>query len=223
MVRLPVKAERRRLSTKAKVIGSVAAGLIRLFALTYRWRLHDPEGIATNPPEKPMIWTFWHNRIFAVPVLYRKYLGNRSGAILTSASGDGEIIAATVEQFGCATVRGSSSRRGATALLGLIDWIQDGYDVAIVPDGPRGPRYRMGPGVIKLAETTGSLILPIRIEYGSKWTFDSWDRFQLPKPFSTVNVFFEPCHSVKPGLGAEAFEAERVGLENAMNPAHETD
>lgn len=225
MAELPEKeGSIRTLSPKARRIGLAGALLIRLVSMTLRWRLHDPEGISRNPPARPMIWTFWHNRIFVVPPLYQKYLRGRRGAVLTSASKDGEVIAAVIARFGCEAIRGSTSRRGTTALLGLIDWIRDGYDVAIVPDGPRGPRYRMGPGLVKLAEVTGALVLPIRVEYGAYWCFrKSWDRFRLPKPFTTVDVFLGPCAEVPEGLDESAFEAQRLRLENLMNPAHEAD
>lgn len=225
MAELPEKeGSIRKLPPKARRIGWAGACLIRLLSLTLRWRLHDPDGIAKNPSARPMIWTFWHNRIFVLPTLYQKYLSVRKGAVLTSASKDGEVIAAIVARFGCEAVRGSSSRKGTSALLGLIDWIRDGYDVAIVPDGPRGPRYRMGPGVAKLAEVTGALVLPVRVEYGSYWCFQkSWDRFRVPKPFTTVDVFLGPCTEVASGLDDAAFEDERVRLESLMNPAHEVD
>jgi len=212
-----------QLPAKARLVGWAGATLIRLVSLTLRWRLHDPEGISTAPPDRPMIWTFWHNRIFVVPPLYHRYLRRRRGAVLTSASKDGEVIAAVVARFGCEAVRGSSSRRGTSALLGLLDWVRDGYDVAIVPDGPRGPRYRLGPGVVKLAELTGALVLPIRVEYGAYWHFKSWDRFRVPKPFTTVEVHLGPCTEVAKGLDETNFEAERQRLESLMNPHHETD
>ena len=78
----------------------------------------------------------------------------------------------------------------------------------------------MGPGVIKLAEVTGALILPVRIEYGSSWIFKSWDLFRLPKPFTTVDVYLGPCTEVRSGLDDETFEAERLRVEHLMNPAH---
>lgn len=211
------------LPPKSRRIGWLASWLIRILSCTYRFRLHDPGGISSHPPEAPMIWIFWHNRIFVLPVVYKKFLRSRRGAILTSASKDGAIIASIVARFGCASIRGSSSRRGAAALLGLIDWIKGGYDVAIVPDGPRGPLYHMGPGVIKLAEVTRAAILPVRIEYASAWKFSSWDRFQLPKPFTKVDVYFEPLETVPEELDDEAFELERKRIETVLNPDHETD
>lgn len=213
----------RKLSPKSRRIGWAGAFLIRLLSATLRWRLHDPAGVSSGPPERPMIWTFWHNRIFVLPALYHRYLASRKGAVLTSASKDGEIIAAIVARFGCDAVRGSSSRRGVSALLGLIDWIKDGYDVAIVPDGPRGPRYQLGPGLVKLAEVTGAMVLPIRVEYGCYWHFKSWDRFRVPKPFSTVDIFLGPPVEVTPNLDEAGFESERLRLETLMNPTHETD
>ena len=211
----------RKLSPRSRRIGWAGALLIRLLSSTLRWRLHDPEGVSVHPPDRPMIWTFWHNRIFVVPSLYHRYLAARKGAVLTSASKDGEIIAAVVARFGCDAVRGSSSRRGVSALLGLIDWIRDGYDVAIVPDGPRGPRYQLGPGLVKLAEVTGALVLPIRVEYGSYWHFKSWDRFRVPKPFTTVDVFLGPPTEISSGLDESNFEGERLRLQSLMNPRHE--
>lgn len=211
------------LSPKSKVIGFCVVCLIRLFSLTFRWRLEDPDDISRNLPDHPLIWVFWHNRVFGVPMAQKKYLRSRSGAILSSASRDGEIIAATMTRLGYASVRGSSSRRGTSALLGLLDWIKGGYDVAVVPDGPRGPRYRLGPGVVKLAQKTDAKILPIRVNYGSCWRFNSWDRFQLPKPFTTVTVTLEPLIDVPEDLDEEAFEERRLYIEQVMNPDHETD
>jgi len=211
------------LPPKARHISWAAVSLVRLFSLTYRWRLDDRAGVTQENPQRSLIWVLWHNRIFALAFTYRRYLPTRRGAVLTSASGDGAIIAAMAARFGVAAVRGSSSRRGAAAMLGLIGWIRDGYDVGIVPDGPRGPRYRMGPGAVKLASLTGAAVLPVRIEYGSWWSFRSWDRFRLPKPFTRVTVIFEPLFDVEPGADDETLERRRLELENLMNPAHETD
>ncbi len=214
---------RDKLSLKGRIIGGLAAGLIRLFCLTYRWKIEDPEKILGHFPEGSLIWAFWHNRVFALPGAYKRYFKERSGAVLTSASKDGELIAASMGAFGLASVRGSSSRRGASALLGLSDWIKRGYDVAITPDGPRGPRYHLAPGMIKLAQVTGAQILPIRVESSSVWRFKSWDHFQLPKPFARVTVIFEPLQTIDPDLEDEAFEHERARIESILNPNNETD
>lgn len=213
----------RDLSGKSRRIGAAVHGLILGLGWTFRWRVHDPGNVCGNPPDHPMVWIFWHNRTFALPGSYRRFLRDRGGAILSSASRDGEIIAVIAAKIGCAAVRGSSSRRGVNALMGLLDWIRRGYDVAVVPDGPRGPRYRLAPGVIKIAQKTEAKILPVRVEYGSFWTFKSWDRFRLPKPFTTVDIFFEPLVDVPAELAEEEFEEKRKEVEVLMNPRDETD
>ena len=211
------------LSLKGRLIGWNVANLVRLFSLTYRWRLHDLAGITKSPPNHPMIWTLWHNRVFAILVAYRKYLPFRQGATLTSPSKDGEIIAATVCHFDVDAVRGSSSRRGAAALVELKNWIKSGYDILIVPDGPRGPRYRFGPGAVKLAQLTDAQILPIRIESSSYWKFKSWDQFRLPKPFSSVDIYFEPLVEIPFDLSEDDFEKECQKVETVLNPYNEID
>jgi len=211
------------LSFKARMIGGLAAALMRMMCLTYRWEVVDTTGLLADLPERSLIWAFWHNRVFALPVAYKKYFSSRSGAVLTSASKDGEIIAAVMAVFGIDSVRGSSSRKGASALLGLTDWIKRGHDVVITPDGPRGPCYRLAPGLIKLAQVTGAGIVPMRVEAASVWRFNSWDRFQVPKPFSRIRVIFEAVQTIDPELENQAFELERARIESILNPYNETD
>lgn len=211
------------LSPKARRIGACVVLLVRIFSFTFRWRLHDPDGLRENPPKSPMIWIVWHNRIFGFPGVYKKYLPDRRGAVLTSPSRDGEIIAKIITSLGAGAIRGSSSRRGAAALVALRAWLSDGYDIGIIPDGPRGPRYKLGPGVVKLAQLTEARVLPVRIEFASFWSFKSWDKFRLPKPFTKVDVYFEPLISVQRDLTEEEFEQERLRIQTALNPDHEVD
>ena len=211
------------LSLKVRIIGWLAAMLIRLFCLTYRWDVVDHAGVKTGLPDRSLIWAFWHNSVFALPGAYERYFSSRTGAVLTSASKDGALIASVMKSYGIASVRGSSSRRGASALLGLTDWIKRGHDVVITPDGPRGPRYRLAPGMIKLAQVTGAGIVLIRVESSSFWQFNSWDRFKVPKPFSKLRVIFEAIQTIEPELEDEAFEAERARIESVLNANNETD
>lgn len=212
------------LSTKARWQGRLAAFLIRIWTSTLRFEVEDRAGILQAPPEGSLIWTFWHNRILVVPAIYRRYLPTRSGAVLTSPSRDGAVIAATMRCFGVASVRGSSNKRGAAALRELESWVKEGYDLAFTPDGPRGPRYRLAPGVISVAQRTGARILPIRVEYSSAWMFrKAWDHFRLPKPFSRVRVTLEPYETIDPDAEGDRFEEERARIERVLNPNHETD
>ena len=212
------------LSNKAKWQGRAIAFLMRAWSLTLRFEVEDRAGVMESPPSGSLLWCFWHNRLFVMPTIYRRFLPERSGAVLTSPSRDGAIIAATMRCFGAASVRGSSSKRGSAALRELVSWVDEGYDVAFTPDGPRGPRYQLAPGVIGLAQRTETPILPIRVEYGSAWKFQkAWDHFRLPKPFSRVKVIFEPYETIDPDAEDDRFEAERARVERVLNPDHETD
>ena len=135
--------------------------------------------------------------------------------MLTSASGDGAIIAAVMESFGLQSVRGSSSRRGASALLGLAGALEQGRDLGVTPDGPRGPLYQLGPGVVFLARQTGAPIQPIRVEFSRALRLKSWDRFMIPLPFARARVIYDALISVAPEADPEA---ERIRIEQLLQP-----
>ncbi len=175
--------------------------------------LDDRAGVVTSRQDRPMIWAFWHNSLFAVTLAYRRYLPFRRGAVLTSASGDGAILAAALKCFGVDAVRGSSSRRGAAALLELVDWVGRGMDVVITPDGPRGPRCRLQPGIVKLAQVTGAPIFPVRAVYHRAWRLKTWDRFFVPCPFSRVDIVFEELQEVDQDEGEAGLESSRTRIE----------
>ena len=118
-----------------------------------------------------------------------------------------------MRRFHLRSVRGSSSRRGATALLQLSSALEGGEDVAVTPDGPRGPCYRLGPGVVFLARQTGAAILPIHVEYSRAIRLKSWDRFMIPWPFSTARVVFDQPITIS----AEGdLEEERARIERLL-------
>lgn len=199
-------------------IGRLAAWLVRLIGFTLRLQIEDHSGVTDPACKQAMIWTFWHNRIFVIPLLRLRHARHRSGAVLTSASRDGAIVAGAMKAFGLTPVRGSSSRRGASALLKLTDILEQGQDVAVAPDGPRGPRYKVGAGVIFLARKTGVAILPIRVEYSHAMKLKSWDRFMIPLPFSKARIICEQPIFIPPD--AEVEPAERQ-LEQALGIDYE--
>jgi len=155
-----------------------------------------------------------------MPRLFERYFPGRLGAALASASKDGEIISAFLERFGIRAIRGSSSRGGGRALIEMKRAMEAGYIMAITPDGPRGPRYSISPGVIKLAQITGGLILPIHVTYSSYWQLKTWDGFMIPKPFSRIHITFDVLHEVPATVVAETFENARIHLEQMMRPQH---
>jgi lysophospholipid acyltransferase (LPLAT)-like uncharacterized protein len=181
----------------------------RLLILSLRFRWKDPSGFFETIAERPVIFCLWHNRLALSMATYRLYVRKHRPthplAALVSASKDGALLAAILERFGVQPVRGSSSRRGPQALLELTSWAERGYDLAITPDGPRGPRNVVQEGVISLAQLTGLSIVPMGYRARRKFTFSSWDRFQLPAPFTVCEMVFEAPIQV----AREATDADR--------------
>jgi lysophospholipid acyltransferase (LPLAT)-like uncharacterized protein len=207
-----------RSSRKSALFGTVAGVLMKLWSYTLRFQITDQCGI-THPGTQmgPVIFALWHNRIFSIPPVWWKTGGNhRHAVVLTSASHDGDVVAHAMAVFGLKAVRGSSSRRGVAALLSLKRALREGFDVCITPDGPRGPRYRFQPGVIKLAESSAAPIIPIHIRFSSAWRIRSWDRFVIPKPFSKVDITFAAAVSVPRGISPAEFESSRLNLESIL-------
>jgi len=195
--------------------GKLVARLIRAIAGTLRFRIiNDAE--LTYPTDKRHIWVFWHNRMFLVPWLRENLIPGQEGAFLTSPSGDGSIIADACSDFKLKPVRGSSSRRGAQAMVELAHYVKNGHDIGITPDGPRGPRYHMNLGVIKLAQLTGAELMPVHVRYDRAIRFKTWDGFLLPVPFSGVEIEFGKPFSVPRRMTEEECEAERLQLEQIL-------
>ncbi len=165
---------------------------ISTLAKSIRFRVHDPHGFLSRRDTGPMIFLFWHNRLVLCVELYTRYRRKQYGspgiAGLVSASKDGALLAAIFDRFGVQPVRGSSSRRGAQALLELTTWSERGYDLAITPDGPRGPRYILADGAASLACITGRPIILYSFFLHWKISLNSWDGFQIPLPFSLCEV-----------------------------------
>jgi lysophospholipid acyltransferase (LPLAT)-like uncharacterized protein len=136
-----------------------------------------------------VIGAFWHGRLLMTPLVY----GGGGLKILISRHRDGELITRTVRHFGLGTIRGSSTRGGIGGIKGLVRALQKGYDVAIAPDGPRGPRCKVQPGVIQVAKLSGRPIFPVTFSATPRKVLHTWDRFILPLPFSRgVFVWGEP-------------------------------
>jgi hypothetical protein len=160
---------------------------IKVIAPTMRWSVSvedgGPEELA-HVHEMPVIYTFWHRCVFCATYFWR----NRRIQVMTSASFDGEYIARIIEKFGYGAVRGSSTRGGMRALLGMHTELEAGRSVAFTIDGPRGPVYVAKHGATVLARNTGVAILPFHIALHHPWTLNSWDRFMIPRPFTRAVV-----------------------------------
>ena len=184
----------------------VANGM-RLLAGTLRYRVNGGRGPAKLPDE-PVIFALWHNRLGLSMKVYESFIRPHQRrdhlAALISASKDGAFLAAILQNFGVEAVRGSSSRRGAQAMLEMASWAERGYDLAVTPDGPRGPCYAVNEGVMALAQVTGLPIIPYSCRLRWKFRVKSWDRFQIPVPFSRCEMTFgEPIRVPRHTTDAE--------------------
>ena len=207
-----------RSDRKSAILGTLAGWAMKLLAFTLRFDIRDECGIGrADSGLPPVIYILWHNRFFSVPPAWQRLCGrHRRSVALTSASHDGDMVARAMAVFGLGAVRGSSSRRAVAALVGLKRALQEGLDVCVTPDGPRGPRYRLEPGIIKLAQATGTPILPIHVRFSAAWRLKTWDRFVIPKPFSRVEVVFDHAITLPRGMDETRFENERLALEKLL-------
>lgn len=206
----------------ARWLTALGYRLLQIWARTLRFEIDDRSGLTGRPATHAVITAIWHNRLLFWAYTIRRYLPQYIGTALVSASGDGRIIGDLVARHGFGIVHGSSSRQGASALLRLQAVLAPGHIVGLIPDGPRGPAYRLAPGIVYLAQKSGAPILPMNMEFARCWRLKSWDRFMLPKPFSTVRLIFGPLHRVASTASEEEFENERRRLENAMMDLVET-
>ena len=172
----------------------MASWMVRLLGLTLRLRVCGQD--ALKPlwlARQPLIYVVWHGRILLVPWLnarLQRTHGARTPLVLASRSRDGEIVARYLQCFGLPVVRGSSSRDGDAALRQLVSAVRSGRDVAIVPDGPRGPREQLQPGVVALAALTGAPVIPLGVGARPARRLASWDRFLVPLPFARCALVF---------------------------------
>ena len=200
---------------KVAVIAAFGYPLIALLASTWRWHVEGYEHYeAIRSTGNQPIFAFWHGRILPATYFWR----NRGIVVMTSENFDGEWIARIIKRFGFGTARGSTSRGGARALVQLRRDIRRGGAAAFTVDGPRGPLRSVQPGAVWLASLTSSRILPFHMESDRYWLANSWDRTQIPRPFSRIFVTIGPPIDVPAsqadGSGLECFRSE---LERSLN------
>ncbi len=206
----------------ARWLVAIGHRLLQLWAATIRFTVEDRGDLQARLPNEQFIGALWHNRLLLFPSVLKRFFPGREGAALISASRDGALLADLVQRFGFEVVRGSTSRKGASAVRQLAEVIAAGHDVVITPDGPRGPAYEMGPGIVLLAQKSKTAVLPVNMEYSRSWRLKSWDRFIIPAPFSRVRVILGQPLSVAETATEEDFEGERVRLQSAMMELVET-
>ena len=202
---------RQRLAVRAAAF--IFPLLIRAIGATLRYVVEGQEhwDEAARGGRLP-VYTFWHDRIFAGSYFFR----GRRIVIMTSQSFDGEYIARFIQRMGFGAVRGSSTRGGVGALVELTRLVRKGCPAGFSIDGPRGPRHVAKMGAVLLAKKTGQPVLPFGVNAERFWTLKSWDRMQIPKPFSRVRVRFAPPIHVAPDADEATLNLKRDELQRAL-------
>jgi len=183
-------------------------------ALAASWRIRTVDEGRWRPiydARRPHVFLLWHEAL--LPLLWHHR--RQSIAIVVSEARDGQYLADFAASLGYRAVRGSSTRGAARALLGAVRELEAGFAVAFTPDGPRGPRRQMKPGVVAATQRAGSVIVPLHARADRAWRLNSWDRFMIPKPAAVVRILYGRPFEVAPGeagLAAGLAEAEaRLG------------
>ncbi len=195
---------------QAAAIAGVGYPVINALGHTLRWRvegLHHLDAIVASGRQPVM--AFWHGRI--LPATF--YVRRRGIVVITSANFDGEWIARIIERFGYGTARGSTTRGGKRAMLQLVRQMREGRPAGFTVDGPRGPARVAQPGAIWLAKASGNPVLPFHLEASAYWSVRSWDRTQIPRPFSTVALSVGEPMEVAADASPDQLEAARAQLD----------
>lgn len=181
-------------SLLAVIAPPLASGLVRALGRTLRLVVVGTDVLGPFwQGQRPLIYAVWHGRILMIPWLnarLRRTAGARPARVLASRSSDGEMVARYVRRFGLHVARGSSSQGGAAALRALTAALRAGEDVAVIPDGPRGPRRQAQPGVVALAALSGAPIVPLGFAAHPARRLASWDEFMIPLPFARAAAVF---------------------------------
>ena len=199
---------------KFSLLPPVGAALVWGIAATMRLETRGHEGVdALYRSGSHIILAFWHAQQLMIPVGYR----GAGAHVLISQHGDGEIIARIIARFGHQAVRGSSTRGGAGALRALIKLGRAGKDLAVTPDGPKGPPQVAKLGVVQLAKATGLPIVPLAFACSRRQLFSSWDHFMVPYPFSRGLFLYGKPMFVSRESDDPSLEADRLMLEMQLN------
>jgi len=162
--------------------------LLRVWLRTLRIHVRPEVKQAIFSDKNPLIIVFWHNRLLVATELHRRFRKWSKVNGLVSPSHDGAWLAAFFKMIGVGTIRGSSSRRGGQAMLEIHKKLADGEDIAITPDGPRGPVYRFNPGTALLAQITHCTVVMVPSKFHCAFRLKTWDGFYIPLPFSRVDI-----------------------------------
>jgi len=195
-----------------RLVPSIGSILIRFIYLTNRKIFVAPDSLG----DENFIMACWHGELLMIPYAYTRYRKKPNVKLMISDHFDGSLIAYTLMKFGFGTVRGSSTRNGAKALIASIRELKSGSDLGITPDGPKGPRHEVQDGIVVMAQKAGVKITLVEIKSSAFWQINSWDKFIIPKPFATLTYYISDLIDVS---SMELEEAKKVIKEGLL--AHE--
>jgi lysophospholipid acyltransferase (LPLAT)-like uncharacterized protein len=187
---------------KLKILPYVLYLIVKFIYITNKKEFHHPK----LKDGEALIFVTWHDDLICQPLNYHHIRPNGTIKTLISQSKDGEILSKIYNLFGGETIRGSSSKGATKALISTIREIKAGSDIALTPDGPRGPRHTVADGVIAIAQKSGARIVVLNSKASKYWQFKSWDKFILPKPFGKIDFYM-----------SEPFNINDLEFEEARN------
>jgi len=167
------------------IVPPIGTLMIRFIYLTCKKNFHISEGIGKDT----VIFAFWHGDLLMQPYLYYQFRKIPKANVVISDHFDGKIIAKIMVYFKLGTIHGSSNRSAVRVLIQAIKTLKEGYDIGITPDGPKGPRHEVSDGVIAMAHKSGSKVVAFSCKPSRYWQLSSWDKFTIPKPFSTLDFY----------------------------------
>jgi len=176
------------------VVPFLGSMLMRFLYLTNKKEFHAPKNLG----DENFIMACWHGELLMIPYAYTRYVKKPHVKLLISEHFDGNLIAKTLSFFKFGSIRGSSTRGGARALIESIKELKNGYDLGITPDGPKGPRHEVSDGIVIMAKKAKVKIVLVEIKPTSYWQLNSWDKFIIPKPFGTINYYISDMIDLNP-------------------------
>lgn len=183
---------------KRKIIFLIASYIgyliIRLIYLSCKKKYILPKNKLEN---KPYIIAFWHRKLLMQPFLYKSLREKPKVVAMISEHFDGEVLSKIIKYFHFKSIRGSTRKGAIKVLKNAFSKINEGYDIAITPDGPKGPKYSVADGIVSISQKKDIMIVACSYSASSYWEFNSWDNFIIPKPFSTLNLVASEPFSVK--------------------------
>ena len=201
------------------LVGRLSAGAIGLLGGTLTIRMIGEEYLErAREGGRRVLYAFWHEGLLVATYAFRR----QGIQVLVSQHRDGELIARAIERMGYGTIRGSSTRGGTRALFRMASAGAAGDDLGVTVDGPRGPRLEVKPGTLFIAGRSGLPIVPFAVASHKPWELSSWDRFMVPRPFSTAAIAFGEPLEVPGDTAVERLEPYRIALQQRLLEARET-